>query len=459
MEKFSHRMGIQHVDTALQIDSMEVGLRNALWNVFVDRVRWGMASYYAQKFGEQIWKYCFDKLLDEVPSRDVDKVFKAIKERYFTLKWYEVYDFVEFVANHLDRDDTTKFVEACNSVLKDHLSAYRFVGKKLVPATNRELLFLNLIHDLLQNLGYRVVTEPIVQDIQLDLLAYYPVTAPDGTPSEQAWVVEVKYRNLAGKLGIATLHQIYEYSKKLKASKALLVTNLTLSKEAQFFVTKNNELEIWDVNKLLALLKRFPELSQKYSDVIPQLDTAIDEEEPTDKTLDGQHELIRELRSLPTGDGKAYEGQVKRILEFCLCDEFRPFSVKDQVYTYNKKRIRDFIIDNRNPKVEFWQGLKYVRKVEKILFDAKNYKNPVEYREILDTLRYLTNEAFGNFIIIISRHGIKDYEEVLEDYSSKNEVALFISDDDLVKMINLKIEGNSPTLLIEDKYFDFLDKK
>ncbi|HYT46622.1 MAG TPA: hypothetical protein VEP90_30125, partial [Methylomirabilota bacterium] len=173
MEKFSHRMGIQHVDTALQIDSMEVGLRKALWNVFVDRVRWGMASYYAQKFGEQIWKYCFDKLLDEVPSRDVDKVFKAIKERYFTLKWYEVYDFVEFVANHLDRDDSTKFVEACNSVLKDHLSAYRFVGKKLVPATNRELLFLNLIHDLLQNLGYRVVTEPIVQDIQLDLLAYY----------------------------------------------------------------------------------------------------------------------------------------------------------------------------------------------------------------------------------------------------------------------------------------------
>ncbi len=320
-------------------------------------------------------------------------------------------------------------------------------------------VFSKLVHELLLKLGYRVVAEPRGVDTGVDFLAYYPITYPDGTTSEQVWVVEVKYRNLAGKLSIDTLRQIYGYSKMLKASKALLVTNFTLSKEARFFVTQNNELEIWDVYKLLTLLKRFPELRQKYSDAIPQLDNAIDEEELIDKTLDSQHELIRELRSLPTGDGKAYEELVKRILEFCFCDGFSPFAVKDQVYTYNKKRIRDFIIDNRSPKLEFWQGLKYVRKVEKILFDAKNYKNPVEYREILDTLRYLTNEAFGNFIIIISRQGIKDYEEALEDYADKKQVALFISDDDLVKMITLKIERNSPTLLIEDRYYDFLDKK
>jgi hypothetical protein len=459
MEKFSQRMGIQHVNTALQIDSMDEGLKKALWNVFVDRVRWGMPSYYAKKSGEEVWKYCFNKLLDEVPFRDVDKVFKAIQEHYFTLKWYEVYDFIEFVANHLDTDDSTKFVEACNSILKDHLSAYLFVEKKLVPVTNRGFLFLNLIHDLLQNLGYRVVTEPMEADTRIDFLAYFPTTSPDSITSEQVWVVEVKYRNLAGKLGIATLHQIYAYSKKLKASKALLVTNFTLSSDAQLFATNNNELEIWDVDKLLTLLDQFPELRQKYSDVIPQLDSAIDEEELADKTLGGEHELIRELRGLPTGDVKAYEGLVKRILEFCFHDEFSPFVVKEQVKTYNEKRIRDFIIDNRNSKMKFWNDLKWVRKVEKILFDAKNYKNPVEYREISDTLRYLKNEAFGHFMIIISRQGVKDYEEIIEDYSDEGQIILFLSDDDLTKIINLKREGKSPTLLLEDRYYDFLDKK
>ena len=96
MEKFSQRMGIQQASTAVQINSINVGLRNALWNVFTDHVRWGMPSHYANKFGEQIWKYCFNKPLDEVPyetpSRSIDSLFKAIKQHYLTLEWYEVYD-------------------------------------------------------------------------------------------------------------------------------------------------------------------------------------------------------------------------------------------------------------------------------------------------------------------------------------------------------------------------------
>ncbi len=138
MEKFSQRIGIQQVNTAIQIDSMNVGLRNVLWSVFMDRVRWGMNSHAANMIGEHIWKYCFHKLLDEVPSVSIDSLFKAIKGHYTTLEWYEVYDFIEVVANRLDRDDSTKFVEACNTALKSELSAYRFVGRKLVPVTSEQ---------------------------------------------------------------------------------------------------------------------------------------------------------------------------------------------------------------------------------------------------------------------------------------------------------------------------------
>ncbi len=139
MEKFSQRMGIQQANKAIQRDSMDVGLRNALWNVFMDNVRWGMNSHSANKFGEQIWKYCFNKLLDEAPSGSIDKLFNAIKEHYLTLEWYEVYDFIDFVANHVGYGDTSiNFVETCNTVLKRELSAYRFVEKKLVPVTSEQ---------------------------------------------------------------------------------------------------------------------------------------------------------------------------------------------------------------------------------------------------------------------------------------------------------------------------------
>lgn len=174
------------------------------------------------------------------------------------------------------------------------------------------------------------------------------------------------------------------------------------------------------------------------------------------------YELIQQLRELPTGDGKAYEGIVKDILEYCFRGEFdfSPFEVQEQVVTYNGKRIRDFIIDNRYPKMGFWRDLKYVRKVEKILFDAKNYKDPITYSEIASTIRYLhRNKAFGNFIIIISRWGVRELEEFIEAYSDSDEIALSLSDEDLINMINLKKEGKSPSSLVDQKYHEFLGKK
>jgi len=128
--------------------------------------------------------------------------------------------------------------------------------------------------------------------------------------------------------------------------------------------------------------------------------------------------------------------------------------------TCNSKRIRDFIIDNRNPKMEFWRDLKYVRKVEKILFDAKNYQNPIVYAEIASTIRYLhRNKALGNFIIIVSRRGVKDLEEFIEAYSDHDEIVLFLNGEDLIAMLNLKREGKSPTSLIDQKYHEFLGHK
>jgi len=179
-------------------------------------------------------------------------------------------------------------------------------------------------------------------------------------------------------------------------------------------------------------------------------------------TLDNRaDELIQQLRALQTGDGKAYEGIVKNILEYCFHGEFdfTPFKVQEQVASHNGKRIRDFIIDNRNPKVEFWRDLKYVRKVEKILFDTKNYQGPITYSEITSTLRYLRlNKAFGNFIIIISRRGVRDLEESIEAYSAHDEIVLFLNDEDLIAVINLKREGKSPSALIDQKYHEFLGK-
>ncbi len=174
---------------------------------------------------------------------------------------------------------------------------------------------------------------------------------------------------------------------------------------------------------------------------------------------DEANKLLDELRKLPSGDGRSYEKLVKRVLDLCLADDFALFVIKEQVRTLNQKRIRDFIIDNRGAKVEFWHEIKILRGIEKILFDAKNYEDKISYTEITSTLRYLKSKAFGNFMIIVSRRGISDLEEIIEDYGDEDKVVLFLDDNDLISMIELKKKGERASLIIENKYYDFLDMK
>ncbi len=193
-------------------------------------------------------------------------------------------------------------------------------------------------------------------------------------------------------------------------------------------------------------------------DFVPSMN-GKDASSMSSQLLDECNKLIEDLEKLPTGDGKSYEEIVKLVLEICLVEDFASFSIKEQIETYYRKRIRDFIIDNRDSKVTFWHDLKLRRGVEKILFDAKNYKNKVKYREITSTLRYLKNKAFGNFMIIISRWGIDDWTEIIEDYGDEGKIILSLDDKDLIAMIEMKKKGERASSIIEGKYYSFLNMK
>ena len=188
---------------------------------------------------------------------------------------------------------------------------------------------------------------------------------------------------------------------------------------------------------------------------------------------DYQDELIQELRKLPAGENRPHEELVYKILDFCFKGEFRNFKIHIQHSTHHGARIRDFIIDNDGAKEEFWrdmklreeiklrEGITISRGVELILFDAKNYEEEISFTEISETVHeYLVNRRFGNFIIIICRKGIREsdpqrYDHLLAD----GKVVLSLNDDDLIKMINQKREGKSPTSLIAQKYYDFIKTK
>jgi len=147
---FSQRNGLKSVKNVIQVNSMDQDLRNGLWNLleirYLDLLRdpnpiWDFIYEKYEKvltLLNEIWFSFFKEPLDTMPN-DSLKIYNIIRKYFFDAEWYEVYDFIEFVANNYPDDNLNKdFMEDCNLVLKRELSGYRFVGGKITPITAEE---------------------------------------------------------------------------------------------------------------------------------------------------------------------------------------------------------------------------------------------------------------------------------------------------------------------------------
>ena len=143
---FSQREGIKPGKSVIQINSMDDDLRNSLWNA-VTLCFWNHIesdfnySLSAKTFISNIWVYHFKEPLDSLSYiwSIWSNVQRAIKRQYNNLKWYEVYDFIEYIANTRSPNiDNKIFIKLCNSFLESELSAYRFVGYKITQITSHE---------------------------------------------------------------------------------------------------------------------------------------------------------------------------------------------------------------------------------------------------------------------------------------------------------------------------------
>ena len=140
---FSQRKGIKPGKSVIQIDDMDDDLRNSLWNALTICF-WTYSetdfdySSVDKTFISNLWVYHFKKPLDGL-SKLWSNAQRAIKRQYDNLKWYEVYDFIEYVANNnYSNSNNKKFIKLCNSFLESELSAYRFVEGNITQITSQE---------------------------------------------------------------------------------------------------------------------------------------------------------------------------------------------------------------------------------------------------------------------------------------------------------------------------------
>lgn len=158
-------MGIKPVKAVMQVESMDDDLRNSLWNAlclfYWDEVKsklppstdvYSLLGTNIYTLLKTLWLDYFKRPIDTL-SNFWDETYNQIRDYFFSFEWYEVYDFIEFIANNYpagyDNRVNLEFMNYCNSILERELSAYRFVGGKITQITSE--VEISEIEEALEN--------------------------------------------------------------------------------------------------------------------------------------------------------------------------------------------------------------------------------------------------------------------------------------------------------------------
>ena len=157
---FSQRQGFTPDRKPIQLDTIDLELRNRLWNLltvyFWDFFRERVNSSSREReiwrgFVVQCWHRFFKLPIDGV-SNIFDNNIKQLRSRFYKYKWYEVYDFIEFTVHyvpHVASKQATSLQDTINEVLEEENSAYRMIQGKFVPITSETEL--KAIDEVAQN--------------------------------------------------------------------------------------------------------------------------------------------------------------------------------------------------------------------------------------------------------------------------------------------------------------------
>ena len=152
--RFSQRKGLSPIRNSLQQDSMDDPLRNGLWSAFdqvfvraIDGERQGEDNA-ADLFFTRFWFNFRKHPTDAVPQLYFHAI-DAIRRWFHDAEWYEIMDFVEYLASEPKGADSSgrihlgspaTFVLICNRVFESEASVYRIADQQIVEITDKQEL-------------------------------------------------------------------------------------------------------------------------------------------------------------------------------------------------------------------------------------------------------------------------------------------------------------------------------
>lgn len=329
----------------------------------------------------------------------------------------------------------------------------------------------NFLISLLDYQGYKNIKEEFKIDGENSRFRADVIAEKDGV----AAVIEVKaYRNLYNSKAIINnaLKQILQYRQaitqinKNKMFSFIIVLPCEISYETQKEIFERFSVVIWDIKNLLYLCSGNRELIHLLLKSIPYPSLKLEAEKPIDM-IDEVLEFAPDtsisslaenyqtkLENCKAGKinkaDKKYEALCTEIIKYLFDTEF--FKISEQHKTDDEMFRMDLLCSLKGT-TEFWKFLIAFYHTKFVVFEYKNYSDYIPQNLIYVTEKYLFPVALRNVAFIISRKGFDQNatKAALGCLRENGKLIISLDDNDLIKMIFMKENGEEPSDYLLDK--------
>lgn len=314
-------------------------------------------------------------------------------------------------------------------------------------------MFEDYVTNILEEAGYLVEQNQKIGDgsRDIDIIA---------KKDAKTYCVEVKFSKITGH----TCDEICSIAKTRKMIPMLVVACLIEEKRKQYFKQKYPQLILEDITNLLFAVKDRTELYNELVSILPYPVDNIEIEEGFIRFESFQHDdytnsLIREMELCKAGRQTyaEYENLCCKLLKNIFSEDLTLW--RQQQNSNNDLYRFDLLcrIKDENQK-SFWSIIERYFNSKYVIFEFKNYNNPITQKEIYTTEKYLYAKALRRVAIIISAKGYDKnaYWAAKGSLGESGKLIILLDTEDLITMNKMKLNQENPTDYLLDVLDDLL---
>lgn len=316
-------------------------------------------------------------------------------------------------------------------------------------------MFENIIAKIFCEAGYA-----IKQDVQLEQRSgdIDIVAEKEGN----SYCIEVKYSQLIEKAA----GRIYTIGQSCGMTPILVTAFKIDEKKRSHYQEEYPDLILIDIANLLFAVQYRTELRNELIAILP---FTVDDIEPQKGFVqfdslqhdDYTNTLIQEMVLCEAGRpfARSYEVLCRKLLENVFSEDLALWS--EQQKSNNDLYRFDLLcrIKDENQKT-FWSILERYFRSKYVIFEFKNYKEPITQKEVYTTEKYLYAKALRSVGIIIAAHGYDEhaYWAAKGCLRENGKLIILLDTEDLIKMNKMKLDLEDPSTYLLDKLDEILSE-